>query len=147
MCYLPQVGAIAKETWPPCKTLQEATSSRTKITTGVSKIFSEEVCKKPCRSEEYSFIHRVTPLDVDADYERTAIFAAYWDTTDVETRHEHVLYDLNSIIASIGGSMGLFLGFSCYQFIVWLVDKVEELLVRVNKKAKFRKKSNFKKKF
>ncbi len=37
------------------------------------------------------------------------------------------LYDLNTIVAAVGGSMGIFLGFSCLDFgrrgVDWVVDK------------------------
>ena len=37
----------------------------------------------------------------------------YFNELEHELRKEYVLFDLNAIVASVGGSMGLFLGFSC----------------------------------
>jgi hypothetical protein len=34
---------------------------------------------------------------------------------EVTTTQEVLLYDFNAIVSAIGGSLGLFLGFSCHQ--------------------------------
>jgi len=34
------------------------------------------------------------------------------------------LYDFNSIVASVGGSLGLFLGFSCLGLAGWIISKI-----------------------
>ena len=39
----------------------------------------------------------------------------YYDETEVQVKEEFLIYDLNAIVAAIGGSLGLFLGFSCYE--------------------------------
>ncbi len=38
-----------------------------------------------------------------------------FETNDVIVLEEYLLYDFNDIIAAVGGSLGLFLGFSCLQ--------------------------------
>ena len=35
--------------------------------------------------------------------------------TEVETEEEILIYDFSEIVAGVGGSLGLFLGFSCFQ--------------------------------
>ena len=46
----------------------------------------------------------------------------YLDSTDVMVREEgYCLFDFNLIISSVGGTMGLFLGFSLYQTLAWLL--------------------------
>ncbi len=42
----------------------------------------------------------------------------------VETSREVILYDGNTIVAAVGGSLGLFLGFSCLEFVTCLFDWV-----------------------
>ena len=34
------------------------------------------------------------------------------------------VYDLNAVVASVGGSLGLFLGFSCYEYGKRLIDSI-----------------------
>ncbi len=44
----------------------------------------------------------------------------------VRVRQEVLLYDFNAIVGTMGGSLGLFLGFSCFDVIrkvlAWLVN-------------------------
>ena len=37
---------------------------------------------------------------------------------------ETEVYDFNAVVASVGGSLGLFLGFSCYEYGKRLIDIV-----------------------
>ena len=39
-------------------------------------------------------------------------------STDVEVREDVTLVNFNGLISSVGGSLGLFLGFSFYQFLL-----------------------------
>ena len=41
--------------------------------------------------------------------------AVYYKNLDVRVTTEFLLYDFSSLVAAIGGSLGLFLGVSCYQ--------------------------------
>ena len=45
----------------------------------------------------------------------TSAIAMYYHETEVQVKQEFLIYDLNAIVATIGGSLGLFLGFSCYE--------------------------------
>jgi hypothetical protein len=38
---------------------------------------------------------------------------------------EYLLFDFNAIVSAVGGSLGLFLGFSCLDFLLRLLAKVE----------------------
>ena len=48
---------------------------------------------------------------------------------------EIVLYDFNAVVASVGGSLGLFLGFSCYQYGKRLIDKIPNCLLQSKVKS------------
>ena len=39
-------------------------------------------------------------------------------STDIEVREDVFLVNFNGLISSVGGSLGLFLGFSFYQFLL-----------------------------
>ena len=37
------------------------------------------------------------------------------------------MYDINAVVAAVGGSLGLFLGFSCYEYGKKLIDRVQSV--------------------
>ena len=37
---------------------------------------------------------------------------------------ETEIYDFNAVVAAVGGSLGLFLGFSCYEYGKRLIDRI-----------------------
>lgn len=52
----------------------------------------------------------------------------YYGETEVRVKEEFLIYDLNAIVAAIGGSLGLFLGFSCYEVARGGLQKARNLL-------------------
>ena len=52
----------------------------------------------------------------------------YYDETEVQVKEEFLIYDLNAIVAAIGGSLGLFLGFSCYEMARGGLEKARNLV-------------------
>ena len=56
-------------------------------------------------------------------WDNWTVLSLYYKSTTVSGSEDYVLYDFNSIVGIVGGSMGLFLGFSCYQFGTWLIRK------------------------
>ena len=70
-------------------------------------------CKHPCTYMQLSYEKRIynqlKPLVNQSN------IAIYYDLTDTIVTEEVLLYDLNSIVSAVGGSLGLFLGFSCFQ--------------------------------
>ena len=52
----------------------------------------------------------------------------YYGRTEVKVKKEFLIYDLNTIVATIGGSLGLFLGFSCYEVTRSGLEKMRNLM-------------------
>jgi hypothetical protein len=46
----------------------------------------------------------------------------YLDTFIVEEKVENYVYEMDSAVAAIGGSLGLFLGYSCYSVVTNLIE-------------------------
>lgn len=61
----------------------------------------------------------------------TSIYVFYRSST-VTVVEEYRLFDFNAIVAAVGGSLGLFLGFSCWQFVL----STAEVLEHVKRKGK-----------
>ena len=51
------------------------------------------------------------------------IMASYQSFTE-SVYKEAKVYDFNAVVASVGGSLGLFLGFSCYECGKRLIDRL-----------------------
>ncbi len=68
-------------------------------------------CKKPCQTVEYKSVVKANP-----DYRQDAL-KLFVDigTNEVVILEEYLVYDFNDIVSSVGGSLGLFLGFSCLE--------------------------------
>ena len=48
----------------------------------------------------------------------------FFEDTTIKVFNEYYLYDFNAIISAVGGSMGLFLGFSFYSTAKLLIDRL-----------------------
>ena len=49
-----------------------------------------------------------------------------YETNTIFNYKETDLNDLNAIVASVGGSLGLFLGFSCYQIGKRFIERFQD---------------------
>ncbi len=58
--------------------------------------------------------------NVQAKHSGETFFGMYFTSDVVRHTRQLELYDLGTIVAAVGGSMGLFLGFSCLGFCQWL---------------------------
>ncbi len=71
---------------------------------------SEKSCPSPCRSSEYKLAH--TALGMDNGM--TSIELSYVSTY-VLTRTEYYIYSFSGALGVVGGSLGMFLGFSFWE--------------------------------
>ena len=75
-------------------------------------------CKRPCINMQLSYDKRIyMQLKTLVNMSNIAI---YYENIDTLVTEEVLLYDLNSIVSAVGGSLGLFLGFSCFQGAMWI---------------------------
>ena len=72
-------------------------------------------CKKPCNYHEYKIIGDKAPTDLTKEGFLTFALLAVDNNIYVET--EALLYPGTSLVAEIGGTLGLFIGFSF--MILW----------------------------
>ena len=88
-------------------------------------------CKRPCINMQLSY-ERLIYMQLKTLVNRSSI-AFYYENTNTLVSEEMLLYDLNSIVSAVGGSLGLFLGFSCFQVALWMLGCVFK---RINKMCK-----------
>ena len=65
---------------------------------------------------------QLTPVLAGKRYVNESNLKLFYKTKKVRVTEEVLLYDFNTIVGTVGGSLGLFLGFSCYGVIQMLVD-------------------------
>ena len=85
---------------------------------GTSRI---DDCLDPCRLPEYAVSGRKSYLPGQPD--NISQVDMYFFNIDEMVEEEYVLVDLSAIVESVGGSLGMFLGFSFYDFVLLLVRK------------------------
>ena len=88
----------------------------------------ERNCPPSCRATEY----KATVLRTSLGNGFTVIDLSY-TSTSVLAKSEFYIYNLSSIIGTIGGSLGMFLGFSLYHTGKDLIGKIQR---RINNKKK-----------
>ncbi len=52
----------------------------------------------------------------------------YYDGLTVELGDEHLIYDISRFLSSLGGSLGLFLGFSCLGILMSAIQKLRNFV-------------------
>ena len=110
---------------------------------------SESPCKKPCVRKKFETEIIPHPHMGRFLREKRDLFqsAAYFDRFDVSLSDEDrfgrltyitfgtgfdlvseqfLIHDFLTIVGTVGGALGLFLGLSCYQSFVWLLDRIVE---------------------
>ena len=89
-----------------------------------SRKSSQNNCPIPCQQSSYNiklrYLHKNALMDtefinVSKDF---ALFAISYNSLLVEERIETIVYDLESLVTSVGGNLGLFLGFSCFSTLL-----------------------------
>ena len=100
--------------WKECKDLKEYVCMRRKL----SHVFGHinEYCPKHCSRTEYT--GKRTFL-VDADTETNYVFM--WNykfaSKKYEVHQEYLLYDMTGVVGTVGGTLGLFIGFSFWTLL------------------------------
>ena len=87
-------------------------------------------CERSCKMNYYIGSKKTlaTEMGRQSDFELSFVMA----TTSVNTESEYVIYDIAGMVGSIGGSMGLFIGFSFMDFIFKIVDVFEDIINKRN---------------
>ena len=55
-----------------------------------------------------------------------------FETMELQVKEEYVIYDFVGMISSIGGNLGLFIGFSFFDAFCWLLDLIQKWISNIN---------------
>ena len=113
---------------------QEAHEKRVKIMGKVFANSSAYGCAKPCQFVSYkanmNFFHKYSNLFVNKSDESEDLFRlyAYFDTLNVKKVQEVLVFGEMDLLSSIGGTLGLLLGYSACSILNWLFNMVYDAL-------------------
>ena len=122
---------------PVCKTPEETIehlkSIRRMSRATLNSRLNSNLCPRPCAKINYEFSHIVQSDFYPKDHKKENRSIITLNYQDVRTRlgNERLLYDFNDIVAAIGGSLGLFLGFSCLNAACWITERVTQFLSKL----------------
>ena len=86
--------------------------------------YAKQRCPTLCENVEYQIR---TPKSGEnyVEYENTTTLWVSYASPKIRIEKEYTLMGLNAIISATGGSLGLFLGLSCYGVAWKILEKVE----------------------
>ena len=64
-------------------------------------------------------------IDVDTEYYKVLVRLG---TSSIEIDQEYFMYDMVSVVSSIGGGIGIFLGYSCFGILSSAIKNLFDLL-------------------
>lgn len=77
--------------------------------------FAKNMCPTQCEIIDYDIrLSKLAKNSVSNSLIKKTMFFVSYATTKVKIEEEYTLMGTNAIISATGGSLGLFLGFSCY---------------------------------
>ena len=120
ICLIPQAKDIFEDSFDleQCTTKEEYECMRNLLKTNVS--LRNEVCPDSCMEINYQTISKSLPHD----HPNYAILLMYYASDHHTIKEEYLVFDFNAIIVALGGSLGLFLGFSFFQCGMTIVDNI-----------------------
>jgi len=90
-------------------------------------------CPMPCPQRSYNiklrYLHQNAWIDPEFSIvlKDLALLAISYSSLLTEERIETIVYDLENLVTSVGGNLGLFLGFSCFSTLLTLIQFICEV--------------------
>jgi hypothetical protein len=96
-------------------------------------------CPLNCEHSNYVasvFYHDVNVINNLEGYAKGVMLVyLLYDSTIVQKSEEMLLYDTPALLSAVGGSLGLFLGFSCITVFFYAIDNWHCIMRKINTRA------------
>ena len=95
---------------------------------------SNSTCLRPCTTISYSAsLRKMSYNSKTLSSSKNTIldwvsFGLTYKDLEVTTNHEYYVMSTEALVSTIGGFLGLFLGFSCLSVINWILDNVKKYI-------------------
>ena len=119
---------------PTCQNEVEADCSENYVFSDLLGKASSGLCPKSCTIQEYSgeidYIESKTEAKVENNtFAASFRFAAPFTMISYE---EYLIYDFNGLVGSVGGTLGIFIGFNFYETIARMIDILKNTIANRN---------------
>ena len=112
-----------------CVTDEEINCARDVITKIIRSKNLAKKCPKSCMPIEYRKTYRWAGNLVEKTFNMSSQEQSFWfwyrTVDDAKIFTEYLIYDANSMVGSIGGTLGLFIGFSYNNVISFVIKKLQ----------------------
>ena len=107
-----------------CQTNEEFGCARKRMHDCYFNKATSDKCPKPCRDYRYNAIQMEGEIDEEIKEKKIINFVVAYRSVDEKVYQEYYIYDTFSFIGNVGGSLGLFIGFSYTDFLGNILDFV-----------------------
>ena len=107
-----------------CQTNEEFGCARKRMHDCYFNKATSDKCPKPCKDYRYNAIQMEGEIDEEIKEKNIINFVVAYRSVDEKVYQEYYIYDTFSFIGNVGGSLGLFIGFSYTDFLGNILDFV-----------------------
>lgn len=123
------IGSANLTEIPTCQNEAEADCSESHVYEDILGKASSGLCPKSCTIHEYSGEINYRESKTEAKEENNTFsasfrFAAPFTMTSYQ---EYLIYDFNGLVGSVGGTLGIFIGFNFYETIARVIDRIKNV--------------------
>ena len=87
-------------------------------------------CRSPCKLQNYEFSPLISNK-ANSDQEIHSYIYLNLITNDTIVEEEVRIFDVNSIIGTVGGALGLFVGFSFFTYTIAIFDVFQKFYFKL----------------
>ena len=127
---------------PMCETLEEFQCSH-EIT---KKLKKASKCLPSCTQINYAIETEVHEDEESPDAKRNVTLAYRFSKRKMKVEEEFLVYDFVGMLGSIGGTLGLFIGFSLFGLISFILENIHDVLKQFVSKQSNKENTNMKEK-
>ena len=118
ICLIPQAKDIVDFDLEQCTTKEQYDCMLSLLKTDPDE--RNEMCPNPCMEISYKTLSKSLPQDMS----KFAILMMYYKSNHYSLLEEYLVFDSAAILVALGGSLGLFLGFSFFQCATAIVNNI-----------------------